>query len=119
MTARMVSSSWIGPAGTRFSMWQEASSTSTRADSMRGQHRIGGLVPEMSGPFRTEGPVSSGAEPLRGFRPVEHLPPCGDVVRTPVLVLEVVGVFPHINPEDRHLAIHQRCLLYTSPSPRD
>src|SRR6185295_11338860 len=35
-------------------------------------------------------------EPLPHHRPVHHVPPRGDIVGAAVLVLEVVGVFPHI-----------------------
>ncbi len=36
--------------------------------------------------------------------PVHHIPKCGDVVGTAVLIVEVVGVFPDVETEDRAIA---------------
>src|SRR5215203_1463408 len=43
--------------------------------------------------------------------PVDHVPPRLYVLRPPVLVLEVVGVLPHVQPYHRRLAFHQRGVL--------
>ena len=39
-------------------------------------------------------------------RPVDDAPPCFDVVGSTVLVVEIVGVLPYIDPENRSLALH-------------
>src|SRR5207245_7636537 len=44
--------------------------------------------------------------PLSHLRPVDHVPPRRHVIRPAVLVLEVVGVLPHIEAEHRNLAVH-------------
>src|SRR5690606_5796665 len=43
--------------------------------------------------------------------PVDHVPPVGDVLGTAVLILEVVGVLPHVQAQDGRLAVHQRAVL--------
>src|SRR6187200_3789675 len=43
--------------------------------------------------------------------PVDHVPPRGDVVGALVLVLQVVGVLPDVEAEQRCLAFHQRAVL--------
>lgn len=55
---------------------------------------------------------------FRNFRPVHHVPPCGDEVGAAVLVVEVVSVFPDIEPEDGFTeigvwddAFHERVVL--------
>ena len=45
------------------------------------------------------------------LRPVDDVPPGVDVVGPAVLILEVVRVLPHVDPEQRLLAIHQRVVL--------
>src|SRR5690242_122444 len=50
-------------------------------------------------------------KPLRYFRPVDHVPPRRDVIGTPVLVFEVVGVLPYVEPQDRDLPVHQGTVL--------
>src|SRR5215212_1169107 len=49
-----------------------------------------------------------------GFIPVDHVPPRLYVLRPPVLVLQVIGVLPHIQPHYRRLALHQRRVLVWS-----
>src|SRR5919107_1290866 len=46
-----------------------------------------------------------------GLLPVDHVPPRLYVLRAPVLVLEVVGVLPHVQPYNRRLALHQGAIL--------
>src|SRR5690606_12907868 len=43
--------------------------------------------------------------------PVDDVPKGGDVVGPQVLILEVVGVLPHVESEDRRLALHQGRIL--------
>src|SRR5262245_20894491 len=43
--------------------------------------------------------------------PVDHVPPGLEVVGAAVLVVEVVGVLPDIDAEDRELALHERAIL--------
>src|SRR5579859_4733195 len=43
--------------------------------------------------------------------PVDGVEPGRDVVRALVLVLEVVGVLPHVDAEDRGHALHVRAVL--------
>src|SRR4051812_35820511 len=51
-------------------------------------------------------------EPLRDLSPIHHVPPRLHVVRAAVLVLEVVRVLPHVEPEERRrLALHDRVVL--------
>src|SRR5262249_35083420 len=59
------------------------------------------------------------AQPLVDLRPVHHVPPRVDVVRAAVLVLQVVGVLPDVDPEDRLLAVHHRVVLVRRALDRD
>src|SRR6185312_4419192 len=43
--------------------------------------------------------------------PVDHVPPGLEVVRAAVLVLEVVGVLPDVDPEDRDVVVQDRRVL--------
>src|SRR6266849_6425211 len=43
--------------------------------------------------------------------PIDGVEPGRDVVRALVLVLEVVGVLPHVHAEDRGHAVHVRAVL--------
>src|SRR5690606_18977264 len=43
--------------------------------------------------------------------PVDDVPPGGDVVGAPVLILEVISVLPHIEAEDGGIAVHHRRVL--------
>src|SRR6266498_3176402 len=60
-------------------------------------------------PSRRSCPES--AKAFIDFRPVDHVPPRGEIVRPAVLVLQVVRVLPDIDAEDRFLALHQRAVL--------
>src|SRR5580704_2418950 len=46
-----------------------------------------------------------GAEALGDLAPVDDVPPRVDVVRASVLILQVVGVLPHVDAQERRLAI--------------
>src|SRR5215213_2970962 len=46
-----------------------------------------------------------------GLVPVHRVPPRVYVLRTPVLILQVVGVLPHVQPYYRCLALHQGRVL--------
>src|SRR5579859_956574 len=50
-------------------------------------------------------------EAVFGFLPVHDVPPGGDVFGPAVLVLEIIGVLPYIQPDDRVLVFHQRAVL--------
>jgi hypothetical protein len=43
--------------------------------------------------------------------PVHDIPPRIDVIRTLVLILQVVGVFPHVAAEERNEAVHEWAIL--------
>src|SRR5690606_25158779 len=43
--------------------------------------------------------------------PVDDVPPGGDVVGAPVLILEVISVLPHIEAEEGGIAVHDRRVL--------
>src|SRR2546423_13051084 len=43
--------------------------------------------------------------------PIHHIKPCRDVFGTAVLVLEIIGMFPDINSEQRLLALADRRVL--------
>src|SRR3989442_11631563 len=45
------------------------------------------------------------------LRPIHHVPPCGHVLSTTILILQVVGVLPHIETQDGHLDVHERAVL--------
>src|SRR2546428_771939 len=42
----------------------------------------------------------------RDLRPIHHVPPCSHVFSTTILILQVVGVLPHIETQDGHLDVH-------------
>src|SRR3972149_4270567 len=50
-------------------------------------------------------------QPARHLGPVDDVPPGGDVVGPAVLVVEVVGVLPDVDAEDRRLALGERAVL--------
>src|SRR5215469_16656280 len=52
-----------------------------------------------------------GIKSLLNFRPVYYVPPRGDVFGTSVLILQIIGVLPHIQPPDRIMPIHHRTVL--------
>src|ERR1043166_3227499 len=49
--------------------------------------------------------------PATYLSPIDHIPPRRDVVRSPVLILEVVGVLPHVEAQQGSLALHERTVL--------
>src|SRR3954470_22387845 len=51
------------------------------------------------------------AKPLGNLGPVDRVPPGLKVLRPQVLILQVVGVLPHIHTQQRRLALHQRAIL--------
>src|SRR5579862_8236508 len=50
-------------------------------------------------------------EPLGYKLPIHHVPPRADVVRTSVLVLQVVGMLPYIKAKERDFALRDRSVL--------
>src|SRR5205807_9032280 len=74
----------------------------------RGRAALGGSTPET----RIPNPVLlARGKPLLDLVPVDRVPPRVDVIRAAVLVLEIVGVLPHVEADDRELAFHQRAVL--------
>src|SRR5580693_1352530 len=55
--------------------------------------------------------IKTSTESLVDLVPVHHIPPGADVVGAPVLIFEVVGVLPHVDPEHGLLPFHQRAVL--------
>src|SRR5712692_3338916 len=51
------------------------------------------------------------AKALVDLRPVDDVPPGVDVVGTAVLILQIVGVLPHVDAEHDLLPFHQRAVL--------
>ena len=50
-------------------------------------------------------------EALVDLVPVDSVPPCGEVIGSAVLVLEVVGMLPHIVAQDGVFALRERTVL--------
>ncbi len=60
---------------------------------------------------RQDGSAARAANAVGDLGPVDDVPPRVDVVRAPVLVLQVVGVLPHVDAEQRRLAVAERVVL--------
>ena len=43
--------------------------------------------------------------------PVHHIPKGGNVVRTAVLIMQIIGMFPNVQPQNRHMSVHQGTVL--------
>src|SRR5262245_35891490 len=65
------------------------------------------------GPLRPT-PRAAFSETLADLGPVHDVPPCGDVIDAAILVLQVVGMLPDIQPENRRFAFHDRVVLIRS-----
>src|ERR1035437_8596376 len=50
-------------------------------------------------------------EPVFDFLPVDYVPPGGNVIRAAVLILQVVGVLPHVQAHHVALALHYGAVL--------
>src|SRR5690348_873692 len=50
-------------------------------------------------------------EPVLDFLPVDGVPPRGQIIGPAVLILQVVGVLPYVDPQHRKLAFHDRAVL--------
>src|SRR5213078_1407398 len=48
---------------------------------------------------------------LRDRVPVHHIPPRFDVIGSPVLVIEIIGVLPNVHTKQRSIAVHERAVL--------
>src|SRR5208282_4061847 len=48
---------------------------------------------------------------LFDFSPVDDIPPRADVISPPILVLQVVGVLPNVEPQHREFPFHNRAVL--------
>src|SRR5579864_4401403 len=55
--------------------------------------------------------LSPGVEQPRDLGPVDDVPPGLEVCGTLVLILEVIGVLPHVDAEQRLVALHVRRVL--------
>src|SRR5437016_631157 len=55
--------------------------------------------------------MSLSSKPLVDFAPVDDVPPGIDVVGSAILILEVIGVLPHVHSEDDLLPFHQWTVL--------
>src|SRR5581483_1021014 len=53
----------------------------------------------------------SGIEALLDLGPVHHVPPRGNILRPPVLILQIVSVLPHVQAHNGKLALHNRAVL--------
>src|SRR4051794_14987108 len=79
--------------------------------------RFGATPPTTSAPTAPSSARWGGIGDARALQlgadlaPVHHVPPGRDIVRPPVLVLQIVGVLPDIEAEDRLLAVHERVVL--------
>lgn len=78
-------------------------------------HHDGGTTTPFYGTIPRVLPLQ-GTSVLTHHRPVDHVPESADVFRTAVLVLEVVGVFPHVEAEDGNhglarCSLHERVVL--------
>src|SRR5688572_11131791 len=60
-------------------------------------------------------PLPTLSVPRRDLVPVHDVPPSRHVIRTPILILEVVGVLPDVDAQDRRLTLHERRVLIGSP----
>jgi len=52
-----------------------------------------------------------GSKPLGDLLPVDQVPPGGDVVRPAVLIVQVVGMLPHVAGQQRDQAFAERTVL--------
>src|SRR6266567_8179407 len=66
-------------------------------------------------PPAPRGRLATHAQALLDGAPVDRVPPGGHVVGALVLVLEVVGVLPHVHAKDRDPAFHDRVVLVRKP----
>src|ERR1700745_2999091 len=48
---------------------------------------------------------------FRDLVPVHHVPPCLEVIGTPILIFQIVGVLPYVVAHQRALAVHERRVL--------
>src|SRR5262245_4309634 len=62
---------------------------------------------------------SHSAEAFRHRIPVDRVPPRRHVIRTTILVLQVVRMLPDIESEDRVLSVHQRRILVRRAGDRE
>src|SRR5258708_2316406 len=56
-------------------------------------------------------PVLLAGEAFFYFGPVDYVPPSADVIGAAVLVLQVVGVLPHVQAHHREFALHYGTVL--------
>src|SRR6202034_3902055 len=74
-----------------------------------------------AGVRESKAPVVAGALSLRlllrllealvDLRPVHHVPPCGQIFRPAVLILQVISVLPNIVAQNGEVSLRQRAVL--------
>ena len=69
---------------------------------LAGAFQVGGCLPRK---------LAGAVEIPAGDIPVDHVPECFQIGRALVLVLQIVGMLPDIDTDDRGLAIAQRAVL--------
>src|SRR5437016_10836583 len=62
-------------------------------------------------PFSARSSALRLTEPFGDRVPVDHVPPRRDIIWPAVLVLEVVRVFPHVQPHNGLLSLHRGIVL--------
>src|ERR1041385_5839986 len=50
-------------------------------------------------------------EPLLRFLPVHDVPPRTEIIRAAILILQIIGVLPHVDADHRELPFHHRRVL--------
>src|SRR5579864_5070590 len=71
----------------------------------RGNRRIGTNAAELPGS------ALGGREAAVDFIPVHDIPPCGQILRTAVLVLQIIGMLPDVVAEDGEQALREGRIL--------
>src|SRR6266481_9072181 len=64
-----------------------------------------------STPLDGERSCFGGGIAFRDLVPVHHVPPCFEIIGTPILIFQIVGVFPYVVAHQRALAVHERRVL--------
>src|SRR6516164_6881305 len=64
-----------------------------------------------STPLDGERSCFGGGIAFRDLVPVHHVPPRLEVIGTPILIFQIVGVLPHVVSHQRALAVHERRVL--------
>jgi len=94
----------------------EGHGTTRQPPTPRQDVSIRWLSVETAGPERFSVPAPERCVPVLPettvhFRPVHHIPPRCDVVRSAILVVQIIGVLPHVETEHRSLSAHDGTVL--------